>query len=339
MKEQGVRFILNNPVYIGQLRCNEELVRGLHEPIIDRALWDKVQSLIKANFTGKRDHPCHLLTNILHDCYGRPMSIVSQGRSAKFYVSRFRPSGRCGRKALRAHKERIEKLVCTAMVDLFSNEALVRSGLLKLGCYDERLDAMTRRAERAAARVAEMQPAELRSVIQFVFLRVELAPDRLRLVVSWRAVERFLEWDGIGRFDGEAAEPNRGPVHLLEIPWCPSHRTFLASPVDPRSPAGGTPVPQLLKLLKNARRAQILVEENRTASVNELAQRMACEREHFIRLLRLNYLAPDIVTGLLDGTQPADLTANKLIRSDLPLDWALQRRLLGFPARAGADGH
>jgi hypothetical protein len=113
----------------------------------------------------------------------------------------------------------------------------------------------------------------------------------------------------------------------------------LALPIDPRSPIDGTPVPRLLKLLKDARRAQVLVEENRIARVTELAKRLGCGRDHFVRLLRLNYLAPDIVTGLLDGTQPADLTANKLIRADLPLDWALQRRLLGFPARAGADGH
>jgi hypothetical protein len=170
-------------------------------------------------------------------------------------------------------------------------------------------------------------------------LRVELGADRLRLVVSWRAVERFLEWDGIGSFDGEAAELSRGPVHFLEIPWCSSHRSVLALPVDPRSSIDATPVPRLLKLLKNARRAQVLIEENRTACVTELAKRMGCGRDHFVRLLRLNYLAPDIVTGLLDGTQPAGLTANKLIRSDLPLDWALQRRLLGFPARAGAVGH
>ncbi len=40
------------------------------------------------------------------------------------------------------------------------------------------------------------------------------------------------------------------------------------------------------------------------------------------RILPLAFLAPDIVTAILDGTQPADLTAQKLKRlKDLPLDW------------------
>jgi site-specific DNA recombinase len=50
----------------------------------------------------------------------------------------------------------------------------------------------------------------------------------------------------------------------------------------------------------------------------------------FSRLLRLNYLAPDIQTAILDGAQPVDLTLQKLLYSALPLDWTLQRRILGF---------
>jgi hypothetical protein len=46
----------------------------------------------------------------------------------------------------------------------------------------------------------------------------------------------------------------------------------------------------------------------------------------------LNYLSPDIVTAILDGTQPASLTHDVLFRADLPLDWSVQRKLFGFPA-------
>ena len=49
------------------------------------------------------------------------------------------------------------------------------------------------------------------------------------------------------------------------------------------------------------------------------------------RLIRLNYLAPDIVAAILDGKQPVDLTANKLMADTrLPLDWRAQRAALGF---------
>ncbi len=45
----------------------------------------------------------------------------------------------------------------------------------------------------------------------------------------------------------------------------------------------------------------------------------------------LGFLAPDIVTAILNGHQPVGLTANKLANaSRLPNGWAEQRQVLGF---------
>jgi len=52
---------------------------------------------------------------------------------------------------------------------------------------------------------------------------------------------------------------------------------------------------------------------------------------YFTRLVRLSYLAPDITHVILDGRQPRDLTAEKLLEhSRLPLAWHDQRTALGF---------
>ena len=52
---------------------------------------------------------------------------------------------------------------------------------------------------------------------------------------------------------------------------------------------------------------------------------------YFTRLVRLSYLAPDIAQAILDGRQPRDLTADKLLaHSRLPLAWHEQRSVLGF---------
>jgi site-specific DNA recombinase len=49
------------------------------------------------------------------------------------------------------------------------------------------------------------------------------------------------------------------------------------------------------------------------------------------RVLRLRFLAPDIVTAILDGRQPVELTSRTLLRiADLPLDWSGQRQALGL---------
>ena len=53
------------------------------------------------------------------------------------------------------------------------------------------------------------------------------------------------------------------------------------------------------------------------------------------RLLRLPSLAPDIITAIVNGKNPPQLTAKKFMRLalELPVDWTEQRKLLGFHAR------
>ena len=53
------------------------------------------------------------------------------------------------------------------------------------------------------------------------------------------------------------------------------------------------------------------------------------------RLLRLSSLAPDIITAIVNGKNPPQLTAKKLMRLalEIPVEWNAQRKLLGFHAR------
>ena len=52
--------------------------------------------------------------------------------------------------------------------------------------------------------------------------------------------------------------------------------------------------------------------------------------EHYVRrILRLAYLAPDIVEAIAEGRQPRSLTLVKLL-SPLPLAWVEQRRAFRF---------
>jgi site-specific DNA recombinase len=54
-------------------------------------------------------------------------------------------------------------------------------------------------------------------------------------------------------------------------------------------------------------------------------------KRHLWQLLRISYLAPDIITAIVEGRQPASLTGRRLLRvTNLPLDWPRQRAILGF---------
>lgn len=51
----------------------------------------------------------------------------------------------------------------------------------------------------------------------------------------------------------------------------------------------------------------------------------------FIRVrANLAFLSPRIQEAFLTGTQPADLSLERLVRSEIPLDWDQQERKFGF---------
>ena len=67
-------------------------------------------------------------------------------------------------------------------------------------------------------------------------------------------------------------------------------------------------------------------------SIEAMTQRLNAGKGHLTRLVRLSYLAPDIVRALLEGRQPIELTPTRLLTlsKDLSHDWREQRRFLGF---------
>ena len=92
---------------------------------------------------------------------------------------------------------------------------------------------------------------------------------------------------------------------------------------------------QLIALVAEARQANATLLDSKGASLDAVADAQGHARRHFSRLLRLAYLAPDIIGRIIDGTQPPSLTRTRLLSSnDVPLGWVEQRHMFGFPVGA-----
>jgi site-specific DNA recombinase len=87
-----------------------------------------------------------------------------------------------------------------------------------------------------------------------------------------------------------------------------------------------------LPLLKAVARAHRWFDEISTGGANSLAEIAAREGlavRYVGRVIRLAFLAPDIVESIVQGRQPAGLTAEALTRHiELPLDWRSQKAAL-----------
>ena len=88
----------------------------------------------------------------------------------------------------------------------------------------------------------------------------------------------------------------------------------------------------MIKMLRRAQHWREQLESDQAKPIKDLAKINGVNGSYFTRVLRLAYLAPDIVEAIIDGRQPANLTATILLKMhDMPIDWAHQRRRLRFP--------
>jgi site-specific DNA recombinase len=87
----------------------------------------------------------------------------------------------------------------------------------------------------------------------------------------------------------------------------------------------------LIKFVAKAHLAREALLSADGQSVAEIAAKHGFTRGYFVVLLRIGFLAPDIVAAILDGRQPVQLNRERLARStNLPIDWQQQREMLGF---------
>lgn len=96
---------------------------------------------------------------------------------------------------------------------------------------------------------------------------------------------------------------------------------------DPSLSQGTAPDPILVGALVRAHRWQHMIEHNMVGNIERLAEQEGLTSTFVSRMLRLNYLAPDIKRAILTGTQPKTLRLSTLM-SGVPDEWEDQHRSL-----------
>ena len=90
--------------------------------------------------------------------------------------------------------------------------------------------------------------------------------------------------------------------------------------------------PSLLRIIARAHDVQTRLIQSPYLSVHDIARNERVTAAYIYSILRLPWLAPDITAAIVNGRSPLQLTAKRLMRlsAHLPIDWAEQRKLLGF---------
>jgi site-specific DNA recombinase len=328
-------LMLQNRIYRGEIVHKEQSHPGEHPPIIDQPLWDAVQAQLAGNAAqrnegGKTRQPS-LLAGMLFDGDGNrmtPSHAVKKGTRYRYYVSRSlitkdRTDDSAG---LRIPAAEIEQLVSDRVHRwLLDPGSIYKSPSARLADASIQQRLVARTAE-IGKRWPELPVPRKRAVLTALIERIEVSVDQIDIRLRPPRLSALLD----------TAAPSQGATddetEILSVPvrLRPVGRE-IRMVIDGTDPFAAKPDARLIKLLLRARRFNATLAEGEGIPFAALAHREGVGRSYFTRLVRLSYLAPDITQAILDGRQPRDLTAEKLLgHSRLPLAWHDQRIVLGF---------
>lgn len=321
----GLFHMLSNPVFIGKTRHGDKIYDGEHDAIIPTALWDAVQQKLDVQSADRSATGVDqaLLTGLIRDEYGRPMSPTHATKKTRRYyyyasnsagdVNSGKPAGDCA-PALRISQTVIHEAVRYALAELFGS----RSVLDLLANHDTDMTALQGAIERSMdvrARVAGTRHVAAAKLLRELGAALIVSNNGVYASIDRQEVIRIL----LGQKRSGAAFCDRIPLELPIVGGNRGEAQRLRLDGRVRRQAG--PEPRLLRLLVNGH-----IEWKRAFLPR--SKRLSA---HQTRVARLATLAPDITAAILEGRQPASLTSRSLLRlPELPLDWAEQRRLLGF---------
>ena len=208
----------------------------------------------------------------------------------------------------------------------FSSRTDIGDALTPLDLEARAFDAALRNAFTLSKRWLAMPPVEMKSLVLDIVERVTIAANRIDIRLS-RAKDR--RGAGSGR---RSQRPDLDPVILsIEAKLRRAgkgKRLVIANGAEAEVNAG------LVELIKDAFTIRIQLLSGSDDSIEAMSGRLGMNKGRLTSLVRLSYLAPDIVRALLEGRQPIELTPTRLLRlsKDLPHDWSEQRHVLGFAA-------
>jgi len=338
--------LLKNPLYAGKIRHKDKVYDGEHNAIIDPETWDRVQANLASN-GGVRNTETNTpspswASGLLYDDTGERMVATQStkaGRVYRYYISASLMAKKSDPgKGWRLPAREIEGIVCSSFIYLLRDPVRVGQVLgvdrmtakvmntLSNGC-----DRLGKAIEKARdARSPEKLKSILRPLIQSIDVSVYEVGITLDLVKLNETLGGIME----NATGSQSVEPRQDSEssHHITVPVQLKRRGVEMRMIVPGKAQETTRADHdLQKLVAKAHYWFEDLKAGKAKSVSAIAKSEDLPVSEVSRTLPLAFLAPDIVTAILEGEHPVDLTAQKFKRlPNLPFEWEEQRHVLGF---------
>jgi DNA invertase Pin-like site-specific DNA recombinase len=335
-------LMLQNRIYRGEITHKGNAYPGEHPAIVDQALWDQVQAILAENRVdrqlGSYAKQPSLLAGLAFDETGdrlTPSHAVKKATRYRYYVSRSLIVGAAKdhSKGRRIPAGNLESLVITRLRSFLTDQTAVLDAF-----GDEHPDAANQkrliaRSRQVADELPTMSPDQTRATLLALISRIDLKSDRVEIKVRRRSLVELLHAQSTepttqgGKCDDESEDVLTLTVKARLQRVGREMRMMVENAHDQTLADPG-----LRRVIARAHDIHECLMHGTDLTLHAIASQERVTPGYISRLLRLPLLAPDIVTAIVNGKNPPQLTAKKLMRLalEIPIDWTEQRKLLGF---------
>ena len=319
--------ILSTPLYVGEISHKGERHKGLHDAIVDKVIWDRVQAALNDNTQGKRQRANakepSLLAGLLADEFGHKLTAthaVKGGKRYRYYASKKSTARGAHNQPVgdyRVPASEIETVVMREIVGFLRDGPRLMDALKLKGTPPSTIDEVGVGARQFASELETAMPNARREVIGQIVESVELKGDEIRISLKRVAL--------LG-MDGEDGQTE--PVVISVTAQVTRHG--MANRVVVEGASGETtPNEALVRAIACGRAWFEELASGRASSFGEIAALIGVTDRYVSRIVDLAFLAPDVVEAMLGGEQSATMSVKSLtVDCSVPALWEEQRRSL-----------
>jgi DNA invertase Pin-like site-specific DNA recombinase len=308
--------ILKSPIYVGDIPHQSKVYPGLHEPIIDRDTWNHTQAKLAEGVRGTRGPrppaEVSLLAGKIVDANGARLiaSHACKGaRRYRYYISASSPAGSVGVE-LRIPAIELEAAVAGTVAVLL-DDPLGLAAQAGLEIETSRLSNLMERAWRHAVAVRKRDPISrpLVRLVRILDRRIEIEVDVLAIAEAL-GLEANADMPTSITLDAPVRLTRSGrAVRLVQ---------------ETGAKVATAPDASLVGLLIKARRwwSQLGTEG---VDVTRLAAEHRVSPSYMTRVVRLAFLAPEVVDAIINGGLKAGIDGTALtLRERFAPEWTRQ---------------
>ena len=327
--------MLKNVLYVGKIPHKENIYDGQHEAIISQEIFDEVQNIKSKNRIGRLAPSRFIEHSLLKgftycDCCQSAMVSTKSNKKNKVYEYYT---------SVRAVKEGFKNChvgsIPAGEMDNFilqQMEVLIKSPKIIAGLINEAKIVrpnvkdiqILNKLNSEETFISHLSSTTQRQLLLLLIKKIRVNVDRIKIMYTDLAISLMSE------DIKEQLFPNNIDGEKNEILYrvCLRRKRGSLKIFAPEKYKPDENNPLYIALIKAFTWQEKMKKDN--IFIDELAKQEGLSREYVGKVMRMTFLAPDIITAIVDGVYPKTLSLKKILESEIPILWTQQRLKYGF---------